>query len=341
MSFEERVPNDVFIQKYNQVKSIKEVSLFFGVSYMTVLRRIKKLGCQKFTNDSKYSDEEFFAICSNSLSMKQAAEQMGIPFSTFRRRAERLNCYVPNPAGIGVEKEYHSKYSVNEDYFNIWTPQMAYWYGFIVADGSIMGSRKHTFRLRLSSKYKYMLEYFKNDVQFTGPILEGTTKASKMSGKVYSYSELIINNKNFVNSLIKIGVVERKTYQDIEYINYVPDEFKPYYLIGLFDGDGHIEKSSGCISFVGNKVNLFATLAYFGFNSDCLYIVDKGKYIVVIIKTRKNSFRFLEIYLKCCKDLHTLQHKKERIEWFYKVQSQRHPEWIKVGDFNNGNCSKY
>ena len=330
MSFEERVPNDIFVQKWNQAKSAKEVGLFFGVSDMTVLRRAKKLGCEKHSNNSEYSDAEFITICSNSLSMKQAAEKMNIPFSTFRRRAERLNCYVPNPAGIGVEKEYHSKYSVNENYFNIWTPQMAYWYGFIVADGSIMGSRKHTFRLRLSSKYKYMLEYFKNDVQFTGPILGGTTKASKMSEKVYSYSELCITNNNFVNSLIKKGVVERKTYQDIEYINYVPNEFKPYYLIGLFDGDGHIAKSSGCISFVGNKINLFTTLIYFGFNNDCLYIVNKGKYIVVNIRTRKNSFRFLEIYLKYVKDLHTLKHKKKCIEYFYEIQSQRHPNWVDI-----------
>lgn len=333
MSFEERVPNDIFVQKWNQAKSAKEVGLFFGVSDMTVLRRAKKLGCEKHSNNSEYSDAEFINICSNSLSMKQAAEKMNIPFSTFRRRAERLNCYVPNRVGIGVEKEYYSKYSVNENYFNIWTPQMAYWYGFIVADGSIMGSRKHTFRLRLSSKYKYMLEYFKNDVQFTGPILDGTTKASKDSKKIYAFSDIAINNKMFVESLKERGIVERKTYQDIKYIDFVPNEYKPYYLIGLFDGDGHVSKKWGSISFAGNKVNLTSTLEYFGFNLDDLYIIEKGKYIEVTLNSRRFDFKYYNIYLKYSRNLHTLQHKKEIIEWFYKVQSQRHPEWIKVGDF--------
>lgn len=293
ITFEDRVSNIEFIDACNKAISIEELSRYFQVSTSTITRRIDKLGCRKpngrkVGNSYKYSDEDFMAICENSISMYQAAITMGIPFMTFKRRAQRLDCYITNQPGVGVDKEYKSKYSVNDKYFDIWTPQMAYWYGFIVADGGIVPNCKHRFKLRLSSKYEYMLKRFKQDISFTGPILNGTTKAVANSDKKYSFSDVIINNKHFVESLKEKGIIERKTYQDLEYIKFVPEKYRPYFFIGLFDGDGSVSKSNGSVSLAGNYVNLISLLSYFGFSKENLYI----------------------------------------IEYFYKVQSQRHPEWL-------------
>jgi hypothetical protein len=62
------------------------------------------------------------------------------------------------------------------------------------------------------------------------------------------------------DSLKEKGIVERKTYLDTQYIQYVPTQFRPYFLIGLFDGDGHIAAKSGHISISGNKANLIKIL---------------------------------------------------------------------------------
>ena len=333
ITFEDRVSNVDFIQACEKAKSIEELSQYFQVSTTTITRRIDKLGCRKpngrkVGNSYEYSDDEFMAVCEKSISMRQAASIMHIPFTSFKRRAEKLDCYNTNQAGVGIDKEYKSKYFVNDRYFDIWTPQMAYWYGFIVADGGIVPNCKHRLKLRLSSKYEYMLKRFKQDISFTGPILRGTTKAITNSDKKYEYSEIIVNNKCFVKSLKEKGIVERKTYIDLAYINFVPMEYRPYFLIGLFDGDGHIEKRDGDISFAGNRVNLFSVSQFLGLSNENVRVDDKSKYIVLHLRYKKDSFKFYQIYLRYCKDIHTLEYKRERIEYFYKVQSQRHPEWL-------------
>lgn len=333
ITFEDKIPDIEFIEACNKAVSIEELSRYFQVSTSTITRRIDKLGCRKpngrkVGNSYNFSDDEFMAICENAISMRQAASIMDIPFTTFKRRAERLDCYITNQPGVGIDKEYKSKYFVEEEYFDIWSPQMAYWYGFIVADGGIIPNCKHRFKLRLSGKCEYMLRRFKQDVSFTGPILRGTTKAITNSDKKYKYSEIIINNKCFVKSLKEKGIVERKTYIDLEYINFVPTEYRPYFLIGLFDGDGHIRKSDGDISIAGNKINLISILEYFGLKEETLYVRDKGKFVDVSLGKRKNNFIFYKIYLKYCKNIYTLDYKREGIEYFYKVYLQRHPEWL-------------
>lgn len=333
ITFEDRIPDIEFIDACNKAISIEELSQFFKVSTSTITRRIDKLGCRKpngsgMGTNSEYSDEEFINICKNSMSMRQASKKMNIPFTSFQRRAEKLGCYVTNQAGKGIKKEYNSKYNVNEDYFSVWTPQMAYWYGFIVADGGIVPNSKHRFKIRLSSKHEYVLQRFKEDISFTGPILRNTTKAVSNSDKRYSFSDIIVNNKKFVNSLKEKGIVERKTYLNVKYIKYVPIEFRPYFLIGLFDGDGHIAVDSGYISISGNKVNIVSSLEHFGFSSDLLRIENRGNYVNVCLRYIKDCFKFYQIYLKYSKNIYTLDYKRERIEYFYKVCSQRHPEWV-------------
>lgn len=333
ITFKDRVPDCVFIDACSSAKSIEELSQYFQVSAHTITRRIEKLGCRKPNGKNtkdiyRYTDENFITICKNSHSMQQAAQKMNIPFTSFKRRAQQLGCYVTNQAGKNTEKERAPKYKVNENYFSIWSPQMAYWYGFIVADGGIVPNSKHRIRLRLSSQYEYMLERFKQDIAFNGPILNGTTKTSSNSNKTYPFSDLTINNKKFVNSLKEKGIVERKTYLDVKYIQYVPAQFKPYFLIGLFDGDGHIAAKSGNISISGNKVNLLSSLEYFGFTCNDLRIENRGNYVNISLRRKKDSFRFYQTYLTYSKNIHTLEHKKERIERCYQVQSQRHPEWL-------------
>ena len=333
ITFKESIPDSVFIDACNSAKSVKDLSRHFQVSAHTITRRIDNLGCRKPNGKNAkdiygYTDEDFIAICKKSHSMQQAAQQMHIPFTSFKRRAEQLGCYITNQAGKNTEKERAPQYKVNENYFSIWSPQMAYWYGFIVADGGIVPNTKHRIRLRLSRQYEYMLERFKQDIAFTGPILKGTTKASSNSDKTYSYADLTINNKKFVNSLKEKGIVARKTYLDVKYIQYVPTQFRPYFLIGLFDGDGHIATKSGNISISGNKANLISVLEYFGFAANDLRIENRGNYVNISLRNKKDSFMFYQIYLTYSQNIHTLEYKKERIEYFYNIQSQRHPAWL-------------
>ncbi len=53
----------------------------------------------------KYIDEEhFIQVCKKSQSATKAAAELGIAFSTFKRKAIKLGCYITNPSGKGTKK---------------------------------------------------------------------------------------------------------------------------------------------------------------------------------------------------------------------------------------------
>lgn len=77
--------------------------------------------------------------------MMSVAKKLGIPYTTFISRAKRLGCYKPNEAGKGIKKhkkEQKTFFSVNDEYFDNWSEQMAYWLVFLAADGSVSKKEK-------------------------------------------------------------------------------------------------------------------------------------------------------------------------------------------------------
>lgn len=48
--------------------------------------------------------EIFIKVCNNSKSMAKAAEELELPFMTFKRMAIKLNCYNTNQSGKGLLK---------------------------------------------------------------------------------------------------------------------------------------------------------------------------------------------------------------------------------------------
>jgi DNA-directed RNA polymerase subunit RPC12/RpoP len=53
----------------------------------------------------KSIDKDYFIeICNNAKSMAKAADELGLPFMTFKRAAIALECYNINPSGKGLLK---------------------------------------------------------------------------------------------------------------------------------------------------------------------------------------------------------------------------------------------
>ena len=52
----------------------------------------------------KITDEEFIDICNNSISMRKACEKIGMPKTSFTRKAKKLGCYRPNQGLKGGKK---------------------------------------------------------------------------------------------------------------------------------------------------------------------------------------------------------------------------------------------
>ena len=60
------------------------------------------------------NDEEFIKICNESISMASACAVIGMQFSTFKRRAVKLGCYITNQSGKGINKKFAHRYELDD-----------------------------------------------------------------------------------------------------------------------------------------------------------------------------------------------------------------------------------
>ena len=60
------------------------------------------------------TDEEFIKICNDAVSMASACAVIGIQFSTFKRRALKLECYKTNQSGKGINKKFAHRYELDD-----------------------------------------------------------------------------------------------------------------------------------------------------------------------------------------------------------------------------------
>ena len=112
--------------------------------------------------------------------------------------------------------------SVNENFFKIWTPEMAYIFGFWIADGNMFEKcNKISF---VSKDYNLL-----NIVKYK---LDSDYKISNHANNF----QLQIYNKIFYDDLFKLGGIPAKSLT-IQFPE-VPNEYLSHFIRGYFDGDG-------------------------------------------------------------------------------------------------------
>lgn len=117
-------------------------------------------------------------------------------------------------------------YKVNEDFFDAWSPDMAYTLGFITADGCICKEKRS---VTMASNDPEVLEAIKIMMQSTHRIRPPKHDMTFQFG---------VFSTKIAQSLIKLGVGPRKSLT-VDLPD-VPDEFFWDFLRGEIDGDGHI-----------------------------------------------------------------------------------------------------
>ncbi len=119
------------------------------------------------------------------------------------------------------------KYTFNEDFFKVWSSQMAYVLGFACADGNVYFS---TLAWDLSDKFesnKILLEKINYAFSSTYPIRK--RKASH---------RLRLNSSILTGDLREMGIMPNKK-KILKFPN-VPDEFLRDFIRGFLDGDGWV-----------------------------------------------------------------------------------------------------
>lgn len=254
--------------------------------------------------------------------MAEAARKLNIEYRVLARRAKKLNCFKSNQAGVGIKKNYplkQSKFSIDENYFNSFSSQMAYWLGFIAADGNI-GIRSENskyFKFVLKEEDYKAVEKLKNDLKFTGNINKFIHHVNKKS---FGCVSLQIFSKTLVEQLEKYGIVPRKSYKNIHFLSYIPQDFKKFFCFGFMDGDGHVGAKGESLSFLGSKEDCEEIAQLFNFNKFNIHLEnDKFLYNLTIYKA-KEIYKFSKEYLDFSQNNFVLPRKLERI----KLQEQRY-----------------
>jgi len=125
-------------------------------------------------------------------------------------------------------------YEFDKEFFDRDTPEVAYWAGFIFADGNIH-DQGETFRLTISLN--------ENDkdhiIDFANAIKYPTQQVKATFGNKYYVR---INWKEWGGHLERWGIIPRKSYNFI--IPHFPETLIPHFLRGWFDGDGTFKPST-------------------------------------------------------------------------------------------------
>lgn len=115
------------------------------------------------------------------------------------------------------------KYSINENFFNKWNPQMAYVLGFTFADGNI---HRTSISWDIQTRDINLLRKLKLVFNATYPI-----KIQRRTS-----CRLRISNQIFVNGAISKGLLPKKNIRNT--LPNIPDDLIRHFVRGYLDGDG-------------------------------------------------------------------------------------------------------
>lgn len=137
--------------------------------------------------------------------------------------------------------EGHRKFTFDEHFFDVIdTESKAYFLGFLFADGYNDQVRRNVV-LCLAEPDKYIIEKFRECLKSNHPIGIGKKRESP---NWYTQYKITLNSQYFSDRLAELGCYRAKTYS-LDFPSEVPDNMKPHFVRGYFDGDGCICISQG------------------------------------------------------------------------------------------------
>lgn len=225
-----RMPNpdllNSAVKLLNMGKSLTSVASELSIDRHTLSKRLEDVGLRKpqnYPRDKSLDNDIIDYFVNKNMAKNKIAEFLGISTNKV------WNCL--RAYNISTENRQYKKYHYNESAFiNITSPEEAYWFGFLYADGYI--NKNHT-TLEFSLKYTdtYQVEKF---TRFLSPDKDIIFK--NVNG--FFQSKIFINSKKICDNLIKLGCCNAKTFSIKFPYDIVPDNLMRHFIRGYFDGDG-------------------------------------------------------------------------------------------------------
>lgn len=187
----------------------------------------------------------------------------------------------------------HNRYKFKLDFFEKWTPEMAYVLGFLYADGDIEDVRKssRTQYITFPSVDKDILESIKIAIGSEHKIsCRKHHKFISPNGKTYECADFYrfrIGSKKMFDDLLKLGLTPRKSLT-IKFPKNIPTDCLNHFIRGYFDGDGCITIKHG-IGKYGQRILKGLAVIFTSGSKDFLEGLSKRAYEI-------NGFEKKEVY---------------------------------------------
>lgn len=169
--------------------------------------------------------------------------ELGVSEGVIKRILQKHNIPIRQ-----VQQANKRKFGVNDTYFDVEGPNMAYILGFWAADGNVH-SKENRLDLELNEVDYEILEKMRNELQSERPI-----KVYQCQNG-YKKNKLMFWSSHIKQVFIEYGVVPNKTYsQDFHAPYKLSKKYWIDYIRGFFDGDGCVKKGHS-LTFELNSIN--------------------------------------------------------------------------------------
>lgn len=258
-----------FIKNNLANMTISELAIHFDVPYAKMIDKVHKMGLnRKKASGEIWSDKEdellrkHFEWAPKNYIMKLFPKRTWA--SILQRGIKTLN----------LNRQSQDRYSVNYRFFEEWTPESAYIFGFIAADGHVFyesgKENKNALQFEIADYDSDILEKIKEILQFEGSICYTKRNTVKLQ----------INNKKLVRDLIEKGIPRKNKTFDLKFPQTLPVDLYNHFVRGLFDGDGSVYSDEGRLAFqlLGTNTLLLEVKEILPVDMSTINIIDRSKY---------------------------------------------------------------
>ena len=289
--------------------------------------------------------DDFYNECFKYNSIKELCETLHIGRNTINSYLRNLRATFPEKyttikafwkikydencrikASIRTDS-IRTKYTLDDSVFDTINSESAYWLGILASDGCVH-KNKNKISINAQELDREHIESFASFLKYSGKV---NFRYAEAKGIKYPSVYLEIHSKHIKNKLTEYGIVPAKSNLDIDYLSYIPNEYKIFFIFGYLDGDGSIltksvKKARPRIEILGNKSlieniqrYLLLNFEYNGkINEDKRFLYPKYTYT---IHNQKDCLSFFKQYVNCP---YILKRKKQKAEeWIEYIENRQ------------------
>lgn len=213
---------------YEQELSQNEIARQLGTTGTTVHRRIVEYGFVPLPQHKPRKVEVDFDTLHRlyvvkGLSLDNVGKLIGLTGTNVRNRLIEH----------GIPTRPNKKYTCNKNFFDDWSPEMAWVLGLLFADGNITKRKSGSYTCRLHSTDIGLLEQVRSLTDSTRPI------SSQAKGRKNPLYCLIVAQAKVSKILVSQYGMHPNKSRTIEWPN-PPQDMSRHFMRGLWDGDGCI-----------------------------------------------------------------------------------------------------